>query len=77
MSEPMIKLHNLDKIRRLNNWSVDQLMEELGRDRVTYYKWQQKGTIPSTDVIKLHEIFGVSTDLLLDVKPLILESSDS
>ena len=76
MGESKIKLQNLDKIRRLNNLSVDQLMEKLGRDRVTYYKWQQKGAIPSTDVIKLHNIFNVSTDLLLDVKPLILESSD-
>lgn len=76
MSEPTIKLQNLEKIRRLNNLSVDQLMEKLGRDRVTYYKWQRKGTIPSTDVIKLHNIFNVSTDLLLDVKPLTLELPD-
>lgn len=76
MSESTIKLQNLEKIRRLNNLTVDQLMEKLGRERVTYYKWQRKGAIPSPDVIKLHNIFNVSTDLLLDVKPLMIELPD-
>lgn len=74
MAEQVINLKNLDKLRKLHDMSVDQLMLKLDRDRTTYYQWQKKGSIPSPDVVKLHEIFGVSTDLLLDVKPLVLES---
>lgn len=71
MSEEKITFKNLESLRRLSNLSVDELMKQIGRHRVTYYTWQQSGTIPSADVIKLHEFFNVSTDLLLDVKPLV------
>lgn len=73
MAEQITKLKNLEKLRKLHDLSVDELMERLGRNRVTYYTWQEKGALPSSDVVKLHEIFDVSTDLLLDVKPLLLE----
>lgn len=73
MAVQVTNLKNLDKLRKLHNMSVDELMGKLGRNRITYYTWQEKGAMPSTDVIKLHEIFNVSTDLLLDVKPLIIE----
>lgn len=73
MAVQVTNLKNLDKLRKMHNMSVDELMSKLGRNRITYYTWQEKGAMPSTDVIKLHEIFNVSTDLLLDVKPLIIE----
>lgn len=73
MAEQITKLENLEKLRKLHGLSVDELMDKLDRNRVTYYTWQEKGAMPSSDVVKLHEIFNVSTDLLLDVKPLLLE----
>lgn len=73
MSEQTIKLKNLETLRRMHNISVDELMKKLNRNRITYYKWQEKGYIPSSDVVALHEIFNVSTDLLLDVKPIAVE----
>lgn len=73
MKESQIKLKNLDKIRKANNMSVDELMRKLGKDRTVYYTWQKRGAIPSTYVVMLHHIFNVSTDLILDVKPFILE----
>lgn len=69
-----ITFKNLDKLRKIHNLSVDQLMSKLGRDRTTYYQWQRRGAIPSDDVIKLHDLFNVSTDLILDVKPLVMET---
>lgn len=70
----LITFKNLDKLRKIHNMSVDQLMSELDHDRTTYYQWQKRKAIPSDDVIKLHKLFNVSTDLLLDVKPLVIES---
>ncbi|MDE6150278.1 MAG: helix-turn-helix domain-containing protein [Ruminococcus sp.] len=75
MAKTIIKLKNLDKLRRLYNMSAEELMDKIGKDRTTYYMWQKKGAIPSIYVVELHKIFNVSTDLLLDVKPLIIEES--
>lgn len=69
-----ITFQNLDKLRKMHHFSVDQLMRKLDHDRTTYYQWQKRGAIPSDDVIKLHHLFNVSTDLLLDVKPLVMEA---
>ena len=73
MVQQTIKLKNLETLRRMHNISVEELMKKLNRNRITYYTWQEKGSIPSSDVVALHEIFNVSTDLLLDVKPMIIE----
>ena len=69
-----ISFKNLEKLRKIKGISVDELMKKLGRNRLTYYAWQESGSIPSADVIKMHEIFDVSTDLLLDVKPIVIEN---
>ena len=69
-----ISFKNLEKLRKIKGISVDELMKKLGRNRLTYYAWQESGSIPSADVIKMHEIFNVSTDLLLDVKPIVIEN---
>ena len=69
-----ISFKNLEKLRKIKGISVEDLMKKLGRNRLTYYAWQESGSIPSADVIKMHEIFNVSTDLLLDVKPIVIEN---
>lgn len=66
------KYKNLETLKRAHCMSSEDLMKLLNKHRATYYTWQQKGNIPSADVIKLHEIFNVSTDILLDVQPLNL-----
>lgn len=70
------KFENLEKIRKAYGLSVDELMEKVGKknSRSTYYKWQKTGQIKACDIIKLHKIFNVSTDLLLDVKPFVIEN---
>lgn len=74
MAAEKISFKNLEKLRKIKGISVDELMKKLGRNRLTYYAWQESGSIPSADVIKMHEIFDVSTDLLLDVKPIVIEN---
>lgn len=74
MAAEKISFKNLEKLRKIKGISVDELMKKLGRNRLTYYAWQESGSIPSADVIKMHEIFNVSTDLLLDVKPIVIEN---
>ena len=74
MATEKISFKNLEKLRKIKGISVEDLMKKLGRNRLTYYAWQESGSIPSADVIKMHEIFNVSTDLLLDVKPIVIEN---
>lgn len=74
MAAEKISFKNLEKLRKIKGISVEDLMKKLGRNRLTYYAWQESGSIPSADVIKMHEIFNVSTDLLLDVKPIVIEN---
>ena len=74
MAAEKISFKNLEKLRKIKGISVEDLMKKLGRNRLTYYAWQESGSIPSADVIKMHEIFDVSTDLLLDVKPIVIEN---
>ena len=74
MAAEKISFKNLKKKKKIKGISVDELMKKLGRNRLTYYAWQESGSIPSADVIKMHEIFDVSTDLLLDVKPIVIEN---
>lgn len=64
------KYKNLEILKKAHCLSSEELMRKLNKRRATYYRWQSQGNIPSQDVIKLHEIFNVSTDILLDVQPL-------
>lgn len=69
-----VNLKNLDALRKINDLSITELMNKLGKNKTTYYSWQKNGRLPSDVAVKLHEIFNVSTDLILDVKPLIIEN---
>lgn len=45
MKESQIKLKNLDKIRKANNMSVNELMQKLGKDCTTYNTWQKDHSV--------------------------------
>ncbi len=53
-------------LRRQLGWSQEQLAEEMGISRQSVSKWESGMSIPDIDkILKLSEIFGVSTDYLL------------
>lgn len=58
-----------DKIineRKRNGWSQEELAEQLGVSRQSISKWEGAQAIPDIQkIIKMAEIFGVSTDYLL------------
>ena len=69
------KLKNLEKLRSAHGFTVEELMIKLGKDencRNTYYYWLRTGQIKTLDLIKLHDLFGVSTDCILDITPLTI-----
>ena len=58
-----------DKIineRKKNGWSQEELAEQLGVSRQSISKWEGAQAIPDIQkIIKMAELFGVSTDYLL------------
>lgn len=58
-----------DKIideRKKNGWSQEELAEMLGVSRQSVSKWESAQSVPDLQkILKLAEIFGVSTDYLL------------
>jgi DNA invertase Pin-like site-specific DNA recombinase len=72
MAEEKIMLKNLEILKNAHGMSVDELMSNFGYSRDTYYRAWQKGNIKRADIIKLHELFNVSTDCILDVVPLTI-----
>lgn len=71
MAKRVLKYPALDQIRRFKGLTVDDLMSKMGYSRDTYYKvWQApNGNIKSCDLVKLHDIFGISTDSILGLTP--------
>lgn len=62
----MILADKIINLRRKNNWSQEELAEQLGISRQSVSKWESGTSIPDLDkIIKLSMIFGVSTDYLL------------
>lgn len=52
--------------RKLHNMSQSELAKILDLDRTTIGKWENGKSFPSSDVLlRVSEIFGVSTDYLL------------
>lgn len=65
------KYKNLEMLRRSNSMTVDELMNSIGiSQRATYYIWQKGGNIKIEYLIALHNLFDVTVDCLLDVKPI-------
>ncbi len=77
----MILAEKIMKHRKENGWSQEDLAIKLGVSRQSVSKWESTASIPDLDkIIKLSEIFGVSTDYLLkddlDEEPGIVKIKD-
>lgn len=68
----MILADKIIDLRKKNGWSQEELASQLGVSRQSVSKWESSQSIPDLDrILKMSDIFGVSTDYLLkdDVEP--------
>lgn len=62
----MILAEKIVKLRKENGWSQEDLAARLNVSRQSISKWESMASIPDLDkIVKLSQIFGVSTDYLL------------
>ena len=62
----MILADKIIELRKKNGWSQEDLAEKLDVSRQSISKWESAQSIPDMNrILKLSEVFGVSTDLLL------------
>ena len=62
----MILAEKIIKLRKQNGWSQEDLAARLNVSRQSVSKWESMTSIPDLDkIVKLSQIFGVSTDYLL------------
>ena len=62
----MILAEKIIKMRKLKGWSQEDLAMHMSVSRQSVSKWESMASVPDLDkIIKLSEIFGVSTDYLL------------
>lgn len=62
----MILSEKIMMLRKQKGWSQEDLAEKLGISRQSVSKWESTASIPDLDkIIKMSEIFNVSTDYLL------------
>lgn len=62
----MILADKISELRRTNNWSQEELAEKMEVSRQSISKWESGNSIPDLNkIIRLSEIFSVSTDYLL------------
>ena len=62
----------LSSLRKKQGWSQEELAEKLNVSRQSVSKWESDLSVPDIDkIIKLSEIYAVSTDYLLksDTRP--------
>lgn len=48
-------------------WSLDELSDKLGIERKTFYNWEKRGDFPISALVRMAELFGVTTDTLLGI----------
>ena len=66
MEEVMILADKIINLRKKNGWSQEELAEKLGETRQSISKYEGAQSIPDLDkILKLSEIFGVTTDYLI------------
>ncbi len=71
----MIFADKLIYLRKKSGWSQEELAEQLNVSRQSVSKWEGAQSIPELEkIIKLSELFGVSTDYLLKDE---IEESDT
>ena len=62
----MIFADKIIDLRKQNGWSQEDLAEKLGVSRQSISKWEGAQSMPDMNrILKMSEIFGVSTDYLL------------
>lgn len=62
----MILAKKIVMLRKQNGWSQEELAMKLNISRQSVSKWESTASIPDLDkIIKLSDIFGVTTDYLL------------
>ena len=62
----MILADKIIELRKRNGWSQEELAEKLNVSRQSISKWEGAQSIPDMNrILKLSEVFGVSTDCLL------------
>ena len=62
----MILADKIIELRKKNGWSQEELAEKMGVSRQSISKWEGAQSVPDMGrIIRLSEIFGVSTDYLL------------
>ena len=65
-SRDMILADKIMNERKRNGWSQEELADKLGVSRQSVSKWESAQSVPDLNrIIKLAEIFGVTTDYLL------------
>lgn len=62
----MILAEKITMLRKKNGWSQEELADKLQISRQSVSKWESGASIPDLDkIIKMSNLFGVSTDYLL------------
>ena len=62
----MIIAEKIAALRRRSGWSQEELAEKMSISRQSVSKWESGASIPDLDkVLKMSELFGVTTDYLL------------
>ena len=62
----MILAEKIIEERKKNGWSQEELADKLGVSRQAISKWESAGSVPDLQrIIRMSELFGVSTDYLL------------
>ena len=71
----MILADKIIELRKKNGWSQEELAEKMDVSRQSISKWEGAQSVPDmARILRLSEIFGVSTDYLLKEE---IESSDA
>lgn len=48
-----------------NSYTIEDLSDMLGIERKTFYNWENKKDFPISYLVKMSQIFHISTDVLL------------
>lgn len=51
-----------------NRITIEELAEQLGIERKTFYNWENKKDFPVSMLKKMADIFGITTDKLLGIE---------
>jgi transcriptional regulator with XRE-family HTH domain len=67
---------NLLRLRKIKQYTQQQMADRLKIGRVTYTNYEKGNRVPDNEtLIKLADLFGVSTDLLLGRRTFITEET--